>query len=204
MACNPVFNFNINQKILPGLVALGDFGNGSPCLAVVTAFNKIHINDLLTCGNRRVSDENTLSLNFSQPIVCISAVRFKDDEYDLLLICSKNRVYLYNVYLNQDVFVQEVVDGGNTAIYGLIGVKESVLVGGNCSVQGYDKNGTDLYWIVTGDNVRSLALVDIDNDGEDELIVGSDDYDIRIFKKEDLVHEITETQIVTHLLNFGM
>lgn len=43
------------------------------------------------------------------------------------------------------------------------------LVGGNCSIQGFDYKGNDPYWTVSGDNVRSLALLDYDLDGENEV-----------------------------------
>lgn len=203
MPISAIFTFYLNQKILPGLVAVGNFSGDAPNLTAVTLSNKIYIRDLRNCENRNVSDETVRSLNITQPITSVSAVRFAEDEFDLLVICTKNRIFLYNVHLNQDVFTREVTDGGNIVEHGSIAGTELVLVGGNCSVQGFDKKGTEIFWIVTGDNVRSLAFVDVDEDGEDELVVGSDDYDIRIFKNEDLVHEITETQIVTHLLNVG-
>ena len=40
---------------------------------------------------------------------------------------------------------------------------------------------------VTGDNVCSLALVDFDGDGHKELLVGSEDYEIRVFKNDELL-----------------
>ena len=48
---------------------------------------------------------------------------------------------------------------------------------------------------VTGDNVCSLALVDFTGDGENELIAGSEDYDIRVFKEDEIINEMTETQV---------
>lgn len=44
-----------------------------------------------------------------------------------------------------------------------------LIIGGNCSIQGFDWKGQDIYWTVTGDNVRSLALVDINQDGLNEV-----------------------------------
>ena len=60
------------------------------------------------------------------------------------------------------------------------------LVGGNCSIQGFDAAGEESYWTVTGDNVAALALCDADGDGVNELLVGSDDFEIRIFQKEEI------------------
>ena len=43
------------------------------------------------------------------------------------------------------------------------------LVGGNCSIHGFDAFGSDPFWTVTGDNVSSLTLSDFDEDGENEV-----------------------------------
>ncbi len=52
---------------------------------------------------------------------------------------------------------------------------------------------------MTSDNSRSICLVDLDGDGEDELIVGSNDFAIRAFKAEELLFDINETAKVTNL-----
>ncbi|CAG2065772.1 unnamed protein product, partial [Timema podura] len=77
------------------------------------------------------------------------------------------------------------------------------LVGGNCSLQGFDCKGKDIFWSVTGDNVCSLTLLDFDQDGENELIVGSEDFDIRVFKEDHIISEQTETEAVTSLAAFS-
>ena len=45
--------------------------------------------------------------------------------------------------------------------------------------QGFDYEGNDPFWTVTGDNVSSLCLMDYNDDGKNELIVGSEDFEIR-------------------------
>ena len=45
--------------------------------------------------------------------------------------------------------------------------------------QGFDYEGNDPFWTVTGDNVTSLCLMDYNADGKNELIVGSEDFEIR-------------------------
>ena len=40
---------------------------------------------------------------------------------------------------------------------------------------------------MTGDNVASMVFCDVDGDGHSELVVGSDDFDIRTFKDEDII-----------------
>lgn len=34
------------------------------------------------------------------------------------------------------------------------------------------------FWTVTGDKVSSMAMVDADGDGQKELLVGSDDFEV--------------------------
>ena len=66
---------------------------------------------------------------------------------------------------------------------------------------------------MTGDNVTSLVLTDYNKNGLNELIVGSEDFEIRVgslivhqqqyevqvFNNDEIVTEITETEAVTHL-----
>ena len=64
--------------------------------------------------------------------------------------------------------------------------------GGNCSITGIDHDGEEQFWTVTGDNAQAIELIDWDQDGEKELVVGSDDFAIRVFKGEELVFDIYE------------
>ncbi|TYZ62528.1 hypothetical protein PybrP1_012710 [[Pythium] brassicae (nom. inval.)] len=74
-----------------------------------------------------------------------------------------------------------------------------VVVGGNCSLQGFGHEGSELFWTVTGDNVRAMTLSDVTGHGRDELVVGSDDFEIRAFQNEESVFECTETSAVLAL-----
>ena len=42
------------------------------------------------------------------------------------------------------------------------------------NLQGFDCEGNDPFWTVTGDNVTSLVLTDYNKNGRNELIVGSE------------------------------
>ncbi len=46
-----------------------------------------------------------------------------------------------------------------------------VYVGGNCSILGLDAAAQDGFWTVTGDNVCSLAICDVDGDDGGEVRV---------------------------------
>ena len=110
----------------------------------------------------------------------------------------------YDVEKNADLFYKEVPDGVNVVTVGTIGASSLdsnplAIVGGNCSIQGFDSDGNDPFWTVTGDNVSSLTLMDYNRDGKNELIVGSEDFEIRIFAEDEILSEITETEAVTAL-----
>ena len=51
---------------------------------------------------------------------------------------------------------------------------------------------------MTGDNVCSLALLDFNSDGYNELAVGSEDFDIRIFRDDEIIAEMSETEVMIH------
>ncbi|KAJ7408966.1 Bardet-Biedl syndrome 2 protein like protein [Willisornis vidua] len=95
----------------------------------------------------------------------------------------------------------QVSDGANAIVLGKLGdiTPPLAIIGGNCALQGFDHEGNDRFWTVTGDNVRSLALCDFDGDGKTELLVGSEDFDIRVFKEDEIVAEMSETETITAL-----
>lgn len=43
------------------------------------------------------------------------------------------------------------------------------IAGGNCAIQGYNQDGDERYWTITGDNITWLTLADIDSDGANEV-----------------------------------
>jgi Bardet-Biedl syndrome 2 protein len=114
---------------------------------------------------------------------------------------------------NKDVFDKEVTDGINCLTIGAFGasggastLEESnmVVAGGNCSLNGFDIVGEEKFWTVTGDNVGALTFMDWDGDGQEELLVGSDDQSIRVFKGEELLHDIQEMSKLSFLTRFGL
>ena len=105
--------------------------------------------------------------------------------YSRVLYTPQTTLLAYNVEKNSDIFFKGVPDGINKMIFGMLPGIEAPLaiVGGNCSIQGFDATGNELFWTVTGDNVSALTFCDADGDGEAELLVGSDDFNIRIFQQ---------------------
>lgn len=67
-----------------------------------------------------------------------------------------------------------------------------IVAGGNCSITGFDLTSEERYWTVTGDNATALEFLDYDEDEEQELVVGSEDFSIRVFKQEEMLVDINE------------
>jgi Bardet-Biedl syndrome 2 protein len=120
---------------------------------------------------------------------------------DLLFVGTQSNLLAYDVERNADSFFIDVQDGVNCLSVGKAGSSTTPLVvaGGNCSVLGFNATGAEAFWTVTGDNVSSLAISDIDASGKPSLLVGSDDFEIRVFKNEELVSETTEADKVMFL-----
>ena len=78
-------------------------------------------------------------------------------------------------------------------------IPPTVFAGGDLSVHGFDPAGEETFWTVTGGNIGAMTLLDVNNDGVHELLVGSDDYEIRCFKGEEVISETTETAAISHL-----
>jgi Bardet-Biedl syndrome 2 protein len=102
---------------------------------------------------------------------------------------------------NCDVFDKEVSDGVNCLAFGTfpaIGAP-MVVAGGNCSITGFDLEAEERFWTVTGDNATALEFLDFDEDGEQELMAGSEDFSIRVFKQEEMLFDINEASKIQFL-----
>ncbi|XP_055409145.1 Bardet-Biedl syndrome 2 protein isoform X5 [Bubalus kerabau] len=206
----PVFTLKLRHKISPRMVAVGRYDGTHPCLAAATQAGKVFIHNPHSrsqhLGAPRVLQsplESDVSLlNINQTVSCLTAgVLNPELGYDALLVGTQTNLLAYDVYNNSDLFYREATDGANAIVLGTLGDITSPLaiIGGNCALQGFNHEGNDLFWTVTGDNVHSLALCDFDGDGKKELLVGSEDFDIRVFKEDEIVAEMSETEIITSL-----
>ncbi|XP_061101843.1 Bardet-Biedl syndrome 2 protein homolog isoform X1 [Conger conger] len=206
----PIFTLKLNHKINPRMVTVGKFDGLHPCLTAATQAGKVFIHNPHGRGQRKAAhrlsqsaqDSDISLLNINQAVSCLAAGTLGPSTAGhSLLVGSQTNLLAYDVHDNSDIFYREVTDGANAIVLGKLGDIPSPLaiIGGNCALQGFDYEGNDQFWTVTGDNVRSLVLCDFTGDGKNELLVGSEDFDIRVFREDELVSEMAENETVTSL-----
>ncbi|CAM9166780.1 unnamed protein product, partial [Hapterophycus canaliculatus] len=168
----------------------------------------------LMVGSREAGG-HTRILNMNREVTALAAGKLEETSgRDTLLVGSQTNLLAYDVQNNSDIYFKDVADGVSALLLGyLSSFKQPLaLVGGNCSIQGFDATGTERFWTVTGDKVSAMAMADVDGGGQNNLLVGSDDFEarrdtllelwlicVRAFRREEVLSEITEADRVTHL-----
>ncbi|CAI5449364.1 unnamed protein product [Caenorhabditis angaria] len=180
--------FSLNQRILPNcLISAILEPNGRESVLAVSASNKVFVKD------------TEISLNINEPIRCMTIAPFGAG-YDYVVIGTDAHVICFDIHNNQTIFRKEVPDGVNCFAVGKIADnQEAIYCGGNCCIWGFDREGNNIYWTVTGDVVTCMCICDYDSDGEKELIIGSPDFEIRIFKNDLMRTELMETDALISL-----
>lgn len=206
----PAFQLHLHQPVLERVAQVGKFDGKHPSLACGTTAGKvfIHSPNERNDGSLEDSEQNVRFLKINRKISALCTGKFLGaDAGDTLVVGTQASLLAYNVEKNSDIFYKDVPDGVNTMLFAPAPAMKTtnavpaqmVVVGGNCSLQGYDREGNEVFWTVTGDNVRAMALSDVTGHGRDELVVGSDDFEIRAFQHEETVYECTETSAILAL-----
>ncbi len=208
----PIFSLKLNNKISPRTVAVGKYDGIHPCLTAATLAGKVFIHNphknyhVPVPGriNDPVNIENSITMLNINAIVTALTTGILDSstKSDSLLVGTKTSILAYDVNDNTDLYFKEVADGANAIVVGNLGcnlTEPVAVVGGNCSIMALNKIGEEVMWTVTGDNVASLALLDFNADGYNELAVGSEDFDIRIFRDDEIINEMSETESIIAL-----
>eukprot|EP00928_Gymnodinium_smaydae_P046709 TRINITY_DN31132_c0_g1_i1.p1 TRINITY_DN31132_c0_g1~~TRINITY_DN31132_c0_g1_i1.p1 ORF type:complete len:723 (-),score=166.02 TRINITY_DN31132_c0_g1_i1:61-2229(-) len=196
----PAFQFSLGKQVMQGLVTVGKYDGRHPCLTAGTMAGKVVIH----CPHNRAENEQNevMFLNINRKISAVRAgVLNPSLNRDVLMVGTQTSLMVYDVEENADLFFKEVHDGVSVIAFGNLPQIEApaCVVGGNCSVQAFDHEGNELFWTVTGDNVSALAFCDVNADGVQELICGTEDFEIRFFQNESVLLELTETDVVIRL-----
>tara|TARA_B110001452_G_scaffold141043_1_gene117280 strand:+ start:1700 stop:2617 length:918 start_codon:yes stop_codon:yes gene_type:complete len=194
----PAFELQLNNPILKGLADVGKYDGEHPSLTCATMAGKIFFHT----PHDKEAQNDVKFLNINRKISALACGRLATKhQRDLLFVGAQTTLLAYDVQENCDLFFKDAPDGANAILVGRLGELEVplALVGGNCSIQGYDAEGNEEFWTVTGDNVTAMAFCDVDEDGQLELLVGSDDFEIRVFRNEEVISETTETEQIVAL-----
>lgn len=201
----PIFTLNLKHKVNAHMVTIGKYDGQHSSLTFATTAGKVLIHNPhnKTQQGRILNSEGDIALlSINQQVASVCAGQLDPlVNNDVLAVGTMTNLMVYDVDKNTDLFYKDTPDGSNAVVIGLLGGldKHMVIAGGNCSIQGYDVDGEESFWTVTGDNVCSLAMMDFTGNGQQELVVGSEDFDIRVFKEDEIIAEMTETEAITCL-----
>lgn len=70
-------------------------------------------------------------------------------------------------------------------------------------IRGYDAEGNEALWVVTNGVVSSMTLIDINNDGKNEVVAGCDNGVIQIYQNDTLLFELFENSNVVKISTIG-
>ncbi|XP_030746348.1 Bardet-Biedl syndrome 2 protein homolog, partial [Sitophilus oryzae] len=209
----PVFTLELGYKIIPALVTIGKYDGTHPCITAATNTDKIlihspHRKNAPSIGKIVWSESNKeiATLNINQNITAlVSGQLIPNEENDVLIIGTASHLLVYHVHDNKDIFYKECEDGVKSVALGQFKTYKTpvIMVGGNSSVHGYDHKGDEIFWVAIGDMVTSIMLMDYNKDGNNELIVCSEDFNIRIYKGDQIIAEHNETEVVTGLISLA-
>ncbi|PAA73119.1 hypothetical protein BOX15_Mlig021458g1, partial [Macrostomum lignano] len=225
MALVPAYQGRLPQPVLPGLVAVGRFDGRSDTLVCAANSGKLM---LLSPGQQQsgpVAMETDTGLpvqilNMEQPVLSMCAGRLLDSaSRDALVIGTATDMLVYDVHRNADLFNRPVPDGAFAVVVSQSGdgsgggepgrqqqqkqgkTRRVAIAGGNCTLLGFDSSGAEAYWSVTGDRVTSMTAGKFLGDEAGELLlVGSEDFELRLFRDDAIAREFTETDSPVALL----
>lgn len=140
-------------RVQASKTAIGNFDGVSCSLVLATQAGKVMVlnpqdTSLAAAGSRQPQ------LNINRQITALATGPLMPKSIrDVLLIGTQNFLQCYDVDQNKDVFFKDIPDGISCMVVGSCGSHSQplVLVGGNCSVQGYNSMGAEVMWTVTGE-----------------------------------------------------
>ncbi|CAD7950967.1 unnamed protein product [Amoebophrya sp. A25] len=197
------FQFSLRSQVFDGLIALGTSNDGATYLAAATSAGKVLIHQP-QAGQKPGDDVQFLNINKKITDIAVGALSEKNVDRDIIMVGTPSNVMAYDIEENAELFVKEISDGCTRLRYGR---REPFgrlcLVGGHCSLQGYDAEGTELFWSVVGDTVSALAFTE-GQDAVCDLLVATEDNEIAAFSLRggsctSVGSPITEVDVVTHL-----
>jgi Bardet-Biedl syndrome 2 protein len=202
-----IYTLDLNQVVLYSLATISKCNDNvvdgtHPSLVCGTIGGKVFIH------SPHVPNAEISFLNINKTLVCLGSGALDPGlGRDILVVGSPSSLIAYDIYSNSDLFNTDVKDGVYCMKIGKVDVgsisTDVALVGGNCSILGFNKAGDDVFWTVSGDNVSAIDFF-LTEKNEQRILVGSEDYAIRLYNNEEMLYEINETAKVTNFCDAGM
>ncbi|KAL3079693.1 hypothetical protein niasHS_013975 [Heterodera schachtii] len=146
--------------------------------------------------------------NVNEPITCLAIyprMQTDADHYDVALIGTTGSLLALDVYNNRTLFHRQMPEGVNCLRVGHADAhRDSYVI--VCVIKnltffkllikfefmGFRLDGTDVFWTALGYEVNVIELCDMDGDGQNELIVGTNGTDIKVLKNASFFAEFDE------------
>eukprot|EP00043_Microstomoeca_roanoka_P017703 m.185571 g.185571 ORF g.185571 m.185571 type:complete len:539 (-) comp16685_c3_seq2:923-2539(-) len=214
------FTIKLGYEVQPGCVTVGLLDGVHPSLVCAAPGGKVVVHSPQharsnpyppgrAAAKRR---EDTTVLRFNREVTRLSCGQLitstssrSQATPDLIFVGSSDNLTAYDFVNNSDKFSIDAADGCSALAIGTLGDQSQplIFVGGTCSIYGYDHEGNDQFWTVTGDDVTALAIGPFTS-GENQLVVGSEDFDIRVFNADaELLMELSERDAITQLVRLS-
>eukprot|EP00758_Cryptobia_borreli_P002129 Tbor_TRINITY_DN2811_c0_g1::TRINITY_DN2811_c0_g1_i1::g.23247::m.23247/K16747/BBS2; Bardet-Biedl syndrome 2 protein len=195
------FEFHFGNPIVENMSTIGKFDGKHCSLACATVGGRImvhsaRLNEDASAVGDSASPSDITFLNFNRvPTALLAAPVDSSRKEDLLIIGSQTSITAYDVNKNSDAYFKDVQEAVRSVSFGSINtaLPKMAIVGGNCSITGFDKNGNELFWTVTGDVVTALGCGRWNAGAMPVLLAGSEDFSIRAFSGEEVIASITES-----------
>ncbi|XP_051169367.1 Bardet-Biedl syndrome 2 protein homolog isoform X1 [Leptopilina boulardi] len=206
------FSLNLQRRVELSLIATGKFDGSHACLTAATSGGNIivhspHRSSEELFGNSqsvgRLSWSGEIAeLHIGQQVTALCIGRLEEDEREFLLVGTHTHILAYQIEDNADLFYKEMRDGVHHITTERLGwIKQQVIiVGGNCSVTVMDHEGNELYWTIASGIVKVIIAFDFDGDAQNELLIGTEDSEIKAQKETLVMWQVKETSPVSALL----
>ena len=219
MPLTAAFSFRLNEPILENTACVGLYDDKRPTLTAATTGGKIFMFDPYARADEGQGDARPGArlryLNINKKVTAVAAGALGaegTDGRDILFVGTGTDVLAYDVLKNTDVFFRDAPEGASALRRGAARVAPSadarseepsralLLVGGNCSLQGLDASGEEVFWTVASDVVTATGVF-----ADGKMAVGTEDGGARVCSvaadgSERVAFEVREADAVTHLV----
>ncbi|KAF8570042.1 hypothetical protein P879_08625, partial [Paragonimus westermani] len=205
-----LFETQLPYRIAPALVTVGKYNGLDVNLTFVTPNGKIVIQADCQISTDGVDHPQFRRVTVPHAISSLTAghIDDRDGDRDILFYGSKTGVVAYDPESNVDLFHKELPNGANyLAILPVSEVRDQcgfIVIGGDCSIVALNRNGAEVFWTATSDSITALTSISsktMSDSGLHELVCGSVDCTIKVFQKDVILYEITETDAVSNLVS---